>query len=167
MTSHRENYEGATQAFTEAFGPGGRGVKQFWRDPFGLLVYLHASLVSLPPLFVLFWLGNEGWYRVTAKVIAGLWLALVLLVHLVLAIDSDQAFGPTYRRNRAMYTFNMLCVGLMLWNPNRIVFFIALGGFLYFSVCYVLLMQAVRAQYEERSQSRSGASQTAPPLKSE
>jgi hypothetical protein len=162
-----EEYQAGMRLMREVFGPAGPGFSRVWRGSFGLLVYAHQSLMSLPPLFVLFWVANEAWWQIALKVLAGVWLALVMLSQLVMSVDSDQHLGRTYRKNRAMYSIVILCCALMLWNPSRIVFFVALGGFVFVSVGYIVVMQAVWARNQSRgtagtapASSKSGSSGT-------
>ena len=110
---------------------------------FGLLTYLHASTVSLPPIFLLILLPADAWYWIGLKVIGAVWLLAALLSHLVFAMESDRRFGRRYRKTRAGYVYVMIFVALMLWDPHRVVFWIGVGGFLFFSAGYTLAMQKI------------------------
>jgi hypothetical protein len=110
---------------------------------FAIYTYLYWGVASLVPLFILLRYPGDGRYQVAVKVVSGVWLAVVLFVHLAGPLKSDQVLGPLYRRNRAAYVYIMLFATLMLWNPHPAVFVLGLVGFSFVSIGFVHVMSKV------------------------
>jgi len=116
----------------------------FWRGLLlGAFLYVYWGVLSLAPVYLLLRDPSGGRFPIALKIVGGLWLAFVLFLHLMWESDTDRAFGPLYRRNRAAYVYLMAFSALMLWSPHWTLLWFGRVGFAFVSIGYVLTMGKV------------------------